>query len=103
MVGRMDRETLGSILLSMPLCVNEWLYLVMYGPSGHVWSGVVMYSLYGHVWPWVVIYGQIRFCMAMNGHAWSFVVVWSFVVMYAQVYLCLVMYGQVMHGPYGHV
>ena len=56
MVGWTDGLTLSSIVISMPLCVNEWLYLVMYGPSGHVWSGVVMYSLFGHVWPLVVIY-----------------------------------------------
>ena len=31
MVGCTDGVTLSSILLSMPLCVNEWLYLVMYG------------------------------------------------------------------------
>ena len=55
----------------------------------YIWSNKV---LYGHEWS-----------MVMNGRVWSLVVVWSFVVMYAQVNLCLVMYGQVMHGPYGHV
>ena len=74
----------------------------MYGPSGHVWSGEVMYSLYGHVWPWVVIYGQIRLCMAMNGHAWWCMVicgyVWPGMVFCGHVCSSLFMFGHVWSG-----
>ena len=67
----------------MPLCVNEGLYLVMYGqacPCMVMCSHCIV--MYGHVWPWVVIYSHVCLIRVMYGHVWS----WSFVVMYVQVY-----------------
>ena len=77
MVGWTDGLTLSSIVLSTPLCVNEWLYLVMYG--------------------------QIKLCTAMNGmHGCVFMarygLFWSSMLKFIYVWTCMV-----MHGRYGHV
>ena len=61
MDGWMEGETPSSLWLSLPLCVNEWSHMVIFG---HVWSAM----------PIMVMCSPVKSCVVIYGHGWSYMV-----------------------------